>query len=197
MPGEYRVSLARRADGKTTELAGPVNFTVTAEGVQQMAPEDRAALVAFQQKVARLQNAVTGTLEVATATEQRLGVIQRALEETPGSTPKMREDTRALVKRLNELLLALRGDTVAREHNEQSAASISELVGSVSGELRASTAKPTQTQLDTYKLAAEEFAPVLEKLRALVTVDLANLEKQLDAIGAPHTPGRIPDWKDK
>jgi photosystem II stability/assembly factor-like uncharacterized protein len=197
MPGEYKVSLARRADGKTTELAGPVSFTVTAEGVQQMAPEDRAALVAFQQKVARLQNAVTGTLEVATATEQRLGVIQRALEETPGSTPKMREDTRALTKRLNELLLALRGDTVAREHNEQSAASISELVGSVSGELRASTAKPTQTQLDTYKLAAEEFAPVLEKLRALVTVDLANLEKQLDAIGAPHTPGRIPDWKDK
>jgi hypothetical protein len=67
----------------------------------------------------------------------------------------------------------------------------------VAGEMRLSTARPTQTQMDGYKIAAEEFGPVLEKLRALVTVDLANLEKQLEAIGAPHTPGRIPDWKDQ
>jgi len=36
---------------------------------------------------------------------------------------------------------------------------------------------------------------VLEKLRTLVEVDLVNLEKALDAAGAPHTPGRIPEWK--
>jgi hypothetical protein len=46
-----------------------------------------------------------------------------------------------------------------------------------------------------YKYASDTFAAALEKLRTLVNVDLANLEKSMDAVGAPHTPGRIPDWK--
>jgi photosystem II stability/assembly factor-like uncharacterized protein len=199
MPGTYKVTLAKRVGGVTTDVAGPVTFTVTAEGVQQMVPTDRAALVEFQRKVARLQGAVNGALEVATSTDQRLNVIKRALEETPGANiEKLRETVRGLEPRLDAILLALRGDNVARSHNEPSMTiGISERVGTIAGEMRLSTARPTQTQMDSYKVAAEEFAPVLEKLRALVTVDLANLEKQLEAIGAPHTPGRIPDWKDK
>jgi hypothetical protein len=164
-----------------------------------MSPADRAALVEFQRKVARLQNAVNGALEVANNTDQRLNVIKRALDVTPGaSTEKLREAVTSLEKRLDAILLALRGDNVARQYQEQSKVlGIAERVGTVGGEMRLSTARPTQTQRDGYKIAAEEFAPVLEKLRALVTVDLANLEKQLEAIGAPHTPGRIPDWKDQ
>jgi hypothetical protein len=193
------VTLARRVGGVTTEVAGPLTFDVTAEGVQQMAPADRAALVEFQRKVARLQNAVNGALEVANTTDQRLNVIKRALDVTPGaSTEKLRETVTSLEKRLDTILLALRGDNVARQYQEQSKViGISERVGTVAGDMRLSTARPTQTQWDGYKIAAEEFAPVLEKLRALVTVDLVNLEKQLEAIGAPHTPGRIPDWKDQ
>jgi photosystem II stability/assembly factor-like uncharacterized protein len=199
MPGTYKVTLAKRVGGVLTEVAGPLTFEVTAEGVQQMAAADRVALVAFQRKAARLQSAVNGALEVANSTDQRLNVIKRALAQTTGaSTEKLRETVSSLEKRLDAILLALRGDNVARQYQEQSKViGISERVGTVGGEMRLSTARPTQTQMDGYKIAAEEFAPVLEKLRALVTVDLANLEKQLEAIGAPHTPGRIPDWKDQ
>ena len=199
MPGEYKVTLAKRVGGVTTDVAGPLTFHLTAEGVQQMAPADRAALVEFQRKVGRLQNAVSGALEVANSTDQRLNVIRRAVDETPAAgTEKLRETARGLQQQLSALLIALRGDTVAREHQEPSMSiGISERVNTIAGEERLSTARPTQTHLDNYRIAAEEFAPVLEKLRALVTVDLANLEKQLDALGVPHTPGRIPDWKDK
>jgi hypothetical protein len=38
---------------------------------------------------------------------------------------------------------------------------------------------------------------VQTKLHELVEVDLAKFEKQLDAAGVPHTPGRIPNWKDQ
>ena len=33
------------------------------------------------------------------------------------------------------------------------------------------------------------------KLKKLIDTDIKNLEKQLDAAGAPPTPGRLPDWK--
>jgi len=34
-------------------------------------------------------------------------------------------------------------------------------------------------------------------LRQLIEVDLTRLEKQLEAAGAPWTPGRIPEWRDQ
>jgi hypothetical protein len=35
----------------------------------------------------------------------------------------------------------------------------------------------------------------LEKLRQLVEKDLKKLEEEMEAVGAPWTPGRIPKWK--
>src|SRR6185369_1472147 len=63
MPGTYKVSFARRVDGVITTLGQAQDFQVTVEGQENMTPADRAALVEFQQKVARLQRAVNGALE--------------------------------------------------------------------------------------------------------------------------------------
>jgi hypothetical protein len=60
-----------------------------------------------------------------------------------------------------------------------------------------STSRPTQTQIDLYAHAAAEFDGTLNALRQLIEVDLAKLEKQMEAAGAPWTPGRIPEWKDQ
>jgi hypothetical protein len=38
---------------------------------------------------------------------------------------------------------------------------------------------------------------VLGKLRTLVDTDLAKLEKDMEAAGAPWTPGRVPEWSEK
>jgi hypothetical protein len=57
--------------------------------------------------------------------------------------------------------------------------------------------KPTQTHLDDYTIAGGEFSEELGKLRALVEVDLAKLEKDMEAAGAPWTPGRVPEWSEK
>jgi hypothetical protein len=75
--------------------------------------------------------------------------------------------------------------------------SINERVGSIVGAQRMSTARPTQTQMDQYATAAAEFEGVLAQLRQLIEIDLQRLEKQMEAAGAPWTPGRIPEWKDQ
>jgi hypothetical protein len=62
---------------------------------------------------------------------------------------------------------------------------------------RFSLAKPTQSHMNSYNIAASEFGEQLSKLRALVEVDLAKLEKELEAAGAPWTPGRVPEWSEK
>jgi photosystem II stability/assembly factor-like uncharacterized protein len=197
MPGAYRVSLAKRVEGVMTPLGSPQDFQVVVDGQSGMSAADRMALVEFQQKVARLQRAVQGALEVSNALKPRLTLIRRALLETPSAGDKLLDDAAALDKRANDILRALRGDNALRARNINLPPSISERVGDIVGAQRLSIARPTQTQISQYTAAAQDFEQTLAQLRQLIEVDLARLEKQMEAAGAPWTPGRIPEWKDQ
>ena len=109
----------------------------------------------------------------------------------------MNDEATELDRRTNEILRALSGDPVTRQRNMNTPPSINERVGYVVGAQRMSTARPTKTQADQYQAAAQDFEGVLSQLRQLIEVDLSRLEKQLEAAGAPWTPGRIPEWKDQ
>ncbi len=196
MPGTYQVSLARRVTGEWKNLAGPHKFEVAVDGAATLAASDRAALAEFQQKVWRLQRAVAGALETANSLRTRMGLIKRALQETPAADQKLRGSAQDIEKRLNEILRELRGDTSARQRQENTAPSISERVNEIVGGQRMSTSKPTATHQRNYEIAGQEFATELARLRALIGADLAKLEKEMEAAGAPHTPGRIPEWKE-
>jgi photosystem II stability/assembly factor-like uncharacterized protein len=197
MPGAYRVAAARRVDGVFTPLGSPQDFEIVVEGQSSMSGPDRIALVEFQQKVARLQRAVQGSLEAANALKPRLALIRRALLDTPSVGDKLLDDAASLDKRTNDILRALRGDNALRARNINLPPSISERVGNIVGAQRLSTARPTQTQINQYNAAAQEFEQTLAQLRQLIEGDLARLEKQMEAAGAPWTPGRIPEWKDQ
>jgi hypothetical protein len=75
--------------------------------------------------------------------------------------------------------------------------SISDRVGDIVGSQRTAIARPTQTQINQYSAAAQEFEITLAQLRQLIEVDLARLEKEMEAAGAPWTPGRIPEWRNQ
>ncbi|HEX5735248.1 MAG TPA: glycosyl hydrolase [Blastocatellia bacterium] len=196
MPGRFKVTMARRVGGVLTPLAGAQEFTVMVEGQSAMTPADRAALVEFQQKVGRLQRAVSGALETANQLKTRLGLIKRAIQETPAADNRLMDDAMALDRRTNEILRALRGDNAFGLRNENLPPSITARVFSIVGEQRMSTARPTETQVAQYQAAAQEFEQALASLKSLMETDLVRLEKAMEAAGAPWTPGRIPEWKD-
>jgi photosystem II stability/assembly factor-like uncharacterized protein len=197
MPGSYKVAAAKRVNGVVTPLGAAQEFQVVVEGQERMTPADRIALVEFQTKVARLQRAVQGALDATNALTPRFTAIRRALLETPTAPEKLLDEAVALEKRKNEILRALRGDPALRSRNMNLPATITERVGEIVGGQRMAIQKPTQTHMDQYTAAAAEFEATLNNLRQLIEVDLQRLEKQMEAAGAPWTPGRIPEWKDQ
>jgi len=197
MPGSYKAIVTKRVDGVMTPLAPAQEFQVVVEGQENMSTTDRSALVEFQQKAVRLQRAASGATQAANALKPRLTAIKRAIAETPSLPPKLYEDAMALDKRTNDILRSLSGDTAARQRNMNTPPSINDRIGYVVGTQRMSTSRPTQTQQAQYTAAAQDFEGVLVQLRQLIEVDLARLEKQLEAAGAPWTPGRIPEWRDQ
>jgi len=194
MPGKFTVSLAKMVNDVLTPLAAQQAFSVVIEGEEKMAAADRAALAEFQQKIARLQRAVTGAIESANALRARLELIKRALHTAAADTARLIDETTALEKRTDEILRALRGDRAA---GDTPPPSISARVNGIANRHRMAALRPTQTQIEQYNIAAEEFKPVLGKLRTLVETDLVKLEKAAEAIGAPWTPGRVPEWNDR
>ncbi|HZI61489.1 MAG TPA: hypothetical protein VFD62_12285 [Pyrinomonadaceae bacterium] len=197
MPGTYKAIVSKRVDGVMTQLGQPQQFQVVVEGQESMSTTDRTALVEFQQKAVRLQRAVSGATQAANALRPRLTAIKRAIQETPSLPHSLYDTAMALEKRNNDLIRALSGDSEARRRNMITPPSISDRVGYAVNAQRMSTARPTITQLGQYEVAAHDFETVLALLRQLIEVDLARLEKQLEAAGAPWTPGRIPEWREQ
>jgi photosystem II stability/assembly factor-like uncharacterized protein len=195
LPGTYKVALAKRVGGVVTPLAGEQQFSVVVEGADGMNPEDAKALLAFQQKVSRLQRAANGTLETANDLNDRIERIKRALDHTPEVDAKWKGAARAIEKKNREILRALRGDVVLQARNENTPESITDRIGYIVSSLRFSLARPTSTDQESYETASKELAREVAQLRTLITVELRELERAMDAAGVPWTPGRLPEWK--
>jgi photosystem II stability/assembly factor-like uncharacterized protein len=197
MPGNYSVRMFQRLDGTITELAGPQTFKVETEGAAGMNSADRTAQENFLRKVARLYRAVWGAERTADDVETRLKSIREALREVPGVEKQLNAAVDSIEQRNREIQRALTGDKVLQRQNQPVPSSIDDRVSAIMEGERFSLAKPTQTHIDNYSVAAAEFADQLEKLRMLVESDLNKLEKDMEAAGAPWTPGRIPVWSEK
>ena len=196
MPGKYTIKLFAKSEGAVSDLGQPEAFNVDADTASPVRPEDRLALAAFQQKVAKLYRALSGSINTANDTRTRLRAIKRALNETPTADPKLAKTAEQLEMQVIEFLRTTRGDEVLARRNENVPASISERVQNIMSGERQAIQKPTQTHVMNYQIAAEEFSGELAKLRKVVDVDLRDLEKQMEAAGAPWTPGRVPEWKE-
>ncbi len=189
MPGKYSVSMALRVGGAVTAIPGSQSFNIVVEGREKMNADEIDALSAFQKKVFALQRAASAASDTANSAKARLVLLKRSAQEAPVENGKLLETADALTREVNALINELRG---GREDSEIAPPSISERIGYVAGAIRLSTVRPTQTQLDQFALSESLFNPVLARLRKLVDTDLPAFEKQLEAAGAPITPGRMP-----
>jgi photosystem II stability/assembly factor-like uncharacterized protein len=197
LSGTYSVRMFEKINASVSELAGPQSFKVVTEGSASMAASDRAAQEEFLRKTGRLYRAVNGALRTAVDVESRLKTIRQALRETPQVEKQLGAVADGIEQRDREILRALRGDLDIAKRSEPVPSSIDQRVISVMEGERFSLAKPTQSHIDSYEIAAAEFGEQLGKLRTLVEVDLAKLEKDMEAAGAPWTPGRVPEWSEK
>jgi photosystem II stability/assembly factor-like uncharacterized protein len=193
-PGKYTVTLAREVNDVVTPVGQPQTFQAVPLGMSELSSQDQAAQLAFQRKTAQLQRAVLGAVQAVDEARTRLQLIQRAILQTPRADLKLGEQARSLDLHLQDIQIKLIGDPLLAERQEATPPAIVDRVQNVVGGHWSVSAAATRTWQDDYNIAAAEFAPVLEDLRKTIGVDLKGLEDQLETLGAPWTPGRLPTW---
>ncbi|MFL5339209.1 MAG: VPS10 domain-containing protein [Gemmataceae bacterium] len=194
-PGKYAVQLSKRVDGVVMPLAGPVEFSVKYVGPQPPTPADLKDLAAFQKDVVRLQRDVNAAEAVAQELTARLNQMKLGLDQTPDAPAAAREKVRKVIAAQRDTVRLLTGDAILRARQENVPMSIAERVGVAADAARSAIARPTGTQREQYAIARKELDEVSEALRKRLDTDVKELEKLLDKLGAPYTPGRLPGGK--
>jgi hypothetical protein len=194
MPGQYTVTISKRVLGEETVLAGPVEFTAKPLGLNTTANTDYEAVQAFHRESGELYRAVQGATRTFRDADERLKHIRQAIKETPDLDTALLDEVDAVAAKLADLGVKLNGDRTVSGRNEPTTQSISRRASWIFYGVQNNTSGPTQTMRDNLALTGRLFAPVLADLTELVTVDIKALEDQLEAAGAPYTPGRIPVW---
>lgn len=193
MPGTYTVTMSSVIDGVTADLGQPQEFEVVDLGMNTFAADNPAEVHAFQQKVSDLDRAFRGAVKWATNAESRIAHTRKALFDTPGADTAMLAESQKLQTEIDDILVELSGDETRENRNVFTPPSISERVNRIVRSQWDTTSAPTQTKKDGYEWAADAFAKELGRLEALAS-DLEAFESQLEAAGAPWTPGRLPNW---
>jgi photosystem II stability/assembly factor-like uncharacterized protein len=192
-PGTYKASLALRASGKTTPLGAEQSFKVEGDAEMQTAAAGRAAKAAFAAKVTKLQQAVAGLGDAITGMRTRTAASRRAILDSTADF-KLLDEAAALDKRALVLQRQLRGDETLRGLESGAPATVQSRTQSAASGARSPLSPPTGTQQLNLKIATEEAAEMLPKVRQL-EAELKKFEQRLDAAGVPYTAGRMPDIK--
>lgn len=195
MPGDYTVELVSVIGGETSHLAGPESFTVTALDLGTFPDTNKARTLAFQNKVADLHRAVGGALRAAGEAQDRINHLRVAINDTPRSDEAMLGRLEAISDDLDAILIELRGDRTLGRRVVPAPDSINSQIDTIVYGQWGVTTAPTGTMHELYDSAADRFEGALNDLRQLVERDLRSLESDLERIGAPWTPGRLPTWR--
>jgi hypothetical protein len=196
IPGPYKVRLSLFREGNEVKLSEqpPVEFTVKPLNNATLPAEDRAALVAFQmeaQELNRALNAVSSAVRELDTLATHFRVALKSVNDAEAGA-RIFSRVRALEKELGEIQILLNGDSILSRVDRDAEPGLLSRVRTASRDNWRSTSAPTQTQRDALAMVEEAYPAILERVRKLVEVDAGAIEKMLEDVGAPYTPGRLP-----
>lgn len=195
MPGKYKIVLAQSVDGVITVVSDTADFIAKVLENTTLPPKDRKSRVEFQKKVARMQNAVFGANNSISALKTQLGSMKNAFMLSPNVKKEAIMKVTNLEKELEKLNEKINGDKSLSKRNENQPPSINDRLMYILWGIWGTSSEQTKTQIDAYNIAGDELEKVLTSLRNIAEKEIIELNKELDNLGSPWTPGRIPNWK--
>ncbi len=198
MPGKYMVGLSIWFEGELKELVEPVGFICKKLNNATLPAQDYANNVVFAKKVSKLAIAVSGSNRLTGELISKVEHIKQAIYSTPGASQELMDKARALGKELEEIRFIFEGLDAKASGEEIPPAEVPLLtrLRTIAYTHMGSTSGITSTEKMEFNILKEEFPPVLEALKKIAENEIPALESELNKIGAPWTPGRIPVWKE-
>lgn len=196
LPGQYTAQAFLRQGSGTRQLGSPQTFEVLSVREPALQPQDREAVLAFQQRVGEMQRAITGTLGSIDEALDQVRAARDVLLVDRKSPNALLDQARAVEIALLDAREALIGDATTSERRGPTRPSVRGRLQSVLYGTLGQTYGPTGTHRKQASIAEAEYGNALADVRQSVEQDLPALLDAMDTVGAPWSPGRpIPSLK--
>ncbi len=191
-PGRYRVELALITAAGVQPLDEPREFEVRALPTSFFPAPDYTQVAAFHRETGELLRQASGASRRLGQAEEKLPYLRKALVAAPRASTSLFEQLDQFESELAGMRRQLQGDPILNRFEEPSVPSILGRAWGVAGGTWDTRQAPTLTQQRSLAVAQEEFAALESDLAILLGETLPTLEAELEAAGAPWTPGRDP-----
>ena len=189
-PGDYEVSISMMRGEESESIVESRWIKLKALGNTVLPAQDAKTKAAFQKEVAELGRSMEGASHLLREMNNKMKHIKKAIEMVEAPTESLMKDYYSLDKKLDELSVQMYGDRIKTRLDIDQPPTPQGRMGWIEYEQKYSTSEPTQTHRESFKIAKEEFMPLLEQLQNLAENDMEALEKKLEEADAPYTPGR-------
>lgn len=193
LPGRYSVTLSKRVEGQLVEIAEAQSFILKPLFEGGLVTDDRKALLDFQMQSNDLYRAIAGANKARGELQGRVDHLLKAATDSPASSEAQAQALRAINTRLMDLKVKFNGDSTISGRAEKVPMSITARINTIVGGHWDSQSGVTGNYRNSLGIVDQQFRQALGDLKA-IAADLALVEAELQAGGAPWTPGRIPDW---
>ena len=195
IPGTYKVSLAKNVKGEITELAGPVSFEIKELNNRTLPAKDRKELTIFKLKSVKLVEAIGAVSNVVRELNDKLAPYKAATKAFPADKGiELMKSVLALEAKVKAVQVKLNGDRNYGELDLDAPYTLNRRAGSSIYDIIGSTSNVPGSSKRNYEIAADEFAPILEEVKAL-KAEFEKMDQTLGTMDAPVTKGRLPNWK--
>ncbi|WP_323755561.1 glycosyl hydrolase [Roseivirga sp.] len=195
VPGNYTVSLSQNIKGEISELAEPVSFKVKDIDNKTIPAADWLAMANFKKKAMALMQAVNSTRSVLGEMNGKIANYKAAAKGfSARESNELMKEIMALEAKVNALNMEINGDSDYRQLDMDGEYSTGQRAQNAVYDIFGSTSNVTGTAKANYDIAANEFGPILPKVKALVS-EFTRMDTKLDQLEAPLTSGRLPNWK--
>jgi len=188
-PGTYNVQMASAVDGKINLIGKARSFAVKALDNTVMPAKDDEAKTRFQRDVAELGRAMDGASKTVGEINNRLKYIDKAVKLVEVPSKAITSDYHDLKRTMKDIGRKMNGDRIKSQLDIDQPPTPTRRIGFIRYEQGSSTSSPTQTHLEGYDIAKNEFAPILDDIK-MALEKLKLLEDKLEDADAPYTPGR-------
>jgi hypothetical protein len=195
LPGDYKVHMLKYMNGEVSELAEAVSFKLKDLDNRTIPASDRSAMIKFKMKTLALDNALRAVGRAISEMNGKLTAYRAATKafNTPVAN-KLLGEIDELEQLIKDVELALNGEATNRVLDIDGDYTLRSRARNAAFDNMRATTNITGTSKRNYEIAADEFAPILEKVKDLQD-EFGRMDQQLTDMGAPLTPGRLPDWK--
>jgi hypothetical protein len=189
-PGNYTIQMDYLLNGEITKLADPKEFKVSLLDNTVMPAKDRKEKIQFQREVAKMQGEISSYSSIFSEISNKIKYFEVAVLRLEKPMGELLSDLNEIKEHSREIRVMFYGDNVKRKLDMQEIPTPSSRVGIIASEQKYSTSSPTQTHINSFKIAKEEFGPIKTKVDSLVE-KVKSLEDKMKLVGAAYTPGRF------